>query len=302
MIPLVKRLGWSSAIVTAVFAASVLLVPAPSSRAGFTLARAKEAALSFTAAECTIPVWRFTPVETSGQLPGVVLLYGIDGMDELQKTKMLYKTVAGKIAEKGYVVHFVHYFERTTFKPEEIAPIKEAFQRQLLEKNAQFDPKLTDLYVKWMEAVKAGIEHLRKADNVDPTRIGLMGVSMGGFLATSLAVNDPKLDVKLVANIFGALPAQQKEELSRLKNKLPPLLLMGGEDDEIVPERLQRDLFSLWRSTGNKGEAHFYGGVGHVFYDKTTKSINLDMAMNEALPTAIRFLKRHMGAVVEPVK
>jgi carboxymethylenebutenolidase len=299
MIAMLKQAGRPVAVVVSVLFATMFITPAPSIRAGFTLAKAKEVPASFVMGAHTIPVWRFTPTEHTGKLPGVVLLYGMDGLDQLPKVKMLYKTVAGKISEKGYIVHFVHYFDCTPFKDDEIGPLKESLQKQLLAKDAKFDPKLSELYIKWMAAVKSGIEHLRTSENVDPDRIGVVGVSMGGFLATSLAINDPKLNVRMVANIFGALPAQQKEELAKLRTKLPPLLIMGGDDDEIVPEGMQRDLLSMWRASGNRGEALFYSGVGHVFYDKSTQAINLDLAMNNALPSAIHFLKRNMGQPAE---
>ena len=60
------------------------------------------------------------------------------------------------------------------------------------------------------------------------------------------------------------------------KLKLPPTLIIGAEDDDLVPEWFQRDLFLLLRETGNRAEAHFYGDTGHAFLNKEGKA---DMAL-----------------------
>jgi dienelactone hydrolase len=223
------------------------------------------------------------------------LLYGLDGWDELPKVQMLYKTVAGKIAEKGFVVHFIHYFERTPLDPKNLEEIKMALLTKVLERPGDtHHPKLNEFYHLWMHTVKAGIEHFKKSEDVDPDHIGLLGLSMGGFISTTLTVTEPELKIGALVNVFGGLPPEVRESVAAAKPKLPPLLILGAEDDEIVPEKFQRAVFDLWRSTGNKAEAHFYGGIGHGFLNKRRDAVDLEVAMNEALPTAIRFLRRQL--------
>jgi dienelactone hydrolase len=281
---------------TFVLTAALFALPT-GGQAGLPLWKAKETKTSFQSGDQTISVWRFTPNEGKGPFPGVVLLYGIDGWDELPKTQLLYKTVAGKLAEKGFVVHFIHYFERTPLDPKDLEEIKAGLLTQVLEKPGwKSHPQLADFYRKWMDTVKTGIEQFKKSDDVDPDRIGLLGLSMGGFISTSLVVRDPELKIRALANVFGGLPPELRETVAAAKPKLPPLLILGAEEDETVPERFQRAVFDLWRSTGNKAEAHFYSGVGHGFFDKQRNTVDLDIALNEALPTALRFFRRNLQA------
>jgi dienelactone hydrolase len=285
-------------------AAAALLVPSPS-QAGFKLYKAKESDTAFVSGGHKIKVWQFTPSEGEGPFPAVVLLYGLDGMDTLQKDKSLqtlYKTVAGKIADKGFVVHMVHYFERTPLPEKDIGDVK----KKLLDgvqalKYHPLDPNLRKLYEAWMGTVLDSVAFLRQSKDVDKDRIGIMGLSMGGFLGTSVVVDHPDLKISALVNVFGGLPPLQYDAVSKAKT-LPPLLVIGGEEDDIVPVTFQRELYGLWCTTENCREAHFYGNVGHAFFDKSRNAIDTDLALNEALPMAIRFLKRHVQGTPIPKK
>jgi dienelactone hydrolase len=284
-------------LVAAALAVIATLTPA-SAPAGFSLYKADETKTTFTSGGQKIEVWQFTPKEGTGPFPGVVLLHGIDGLDDLITNKniqLLYRILAGKIAEKGFVVHFVHYFQRTPINAKDVDQLKKDLKNNLLDKSKKPDEKLEKLYRAWMETVQHAVKNLRETKDVDKDHIGLVGLSMGGFVATSVAVEDPGLGIAALANVFGGLPPQHCEQVRKAgKPKLPPILIMGGEDDKIVPEQVQRELFELWRSAGGRGEAHFYGDVGHAFYDAKRDAIDQDLALNEALPVAIRFLRRHL--------
>jgi dienelactone hydrolase len=248
-----------------------------------------------------IKVGQYLPGEGTGPFPGIVLLHGIDGLDLLPtnlQVQFLYGTVANRMARQGYVVHFVHYFHRTPLKREEIPKVKEELQKQLLSDHSKIDPKLVQYYHDWLDTCRDAVQFLQKHEDVDRTKTGVVGLSLGGFLATSLAVKYPELNITVLGNLFGGLPPSLGDVVRQNKMKLPPILIMAGEEDDVVPERFQRELFLLWRETGNLGEAHFYGDYGHGFYDKRTKNYDQSMALNEALPTALRFLKRHLPAQV----
>src|SRR5262249_38942191 len=146
------------------------------------------------------------------------------------------------------------------------------------------EPELEKYYRTWMTTARKAVESLRADPRVDGDRVAVVGLSLGGFLASSVVVEYPELKVKALVNVFVALPAQQYAKVRKEKMKLPPILIIGAEDDDIVPEAFQRELFLLWRETNNRGEAHFYGNVGHAFVtDKKTNAVDLDLAMKEAL-------------------
>jgi dienelactone hydrolase len=251
-----------------------------------------------------IKVWKYVPGEGTGPFPAIILLNGIDGLDLLQsdlKVQLLYRVLASRLAQQGYVVHFVHYMNRTPLKKDEIPTVKDGFLRQTQNsrengpKAPDLEPKLLQHYRQWVETVRDAVKNLREdKDLVDGEHIALIGLSMGGFVASSTVVEYPDLKIAAIANIFGGMPAQQQSQVRKEKTKLPPLLIMGGEEDDIVPEFYQRQVFKLWRDTGSTGEAHFYAGYGHAFFDKRTNTFDQSMALNEALPTTARFLKRYL--------
>ena len=96
------------------------------SQAGLKLYKAKESEASFESGGKKIKVWQFTPKEGDGPFPGIIVLYGIDCLDELPKTELLYKNVAGKIADSGYVVHMVHYFNCTPLDPKDATAVRKS--------------------------------------------------------------------------------------------------------------------------------------------------------------------------------
>src|SRR5205085_9463499 len=122
----------STMILPTLMAGSILLAPAVAD-AGFPAYKAKRTEASFTSGDATIKVWQFTPTEGKGPWPGVVLLYGLDGLDEFKTTQLFYNIIGGKIAEKGLVVQLVFYFDRIPFKAAEVPKLKLALQKQLLD-------------------------------------------------------------------------------------------------------------------------------------------------------------------------
>src|SRR2546423_787065 len=60
----------------------------------------------------TIPVERFAPKQ-AGKYPAILLVHGADGF---ALGGQHYRQMAQAVADKGYVVFLVHYFERTDTK------------------------------------------------------------------------------------------------------------------------------------------------------------------------------------------
>jgi dienelactone hydrolase len=298
-----SRMWWLVPILTAALAAA----PAsPASLAGDNkqaeLAAPKYTDLKFTSGGQTIKVWQYVPGTGQGPFPAIVLLNGMDGFDlsptEL-KVQLVYRTLASRFAQQGYVVHFVQYLQRTPLQKDEIAAVRSGFLQQTAPRKdnqkVALDPNLERYYKDWVATVRDGVAFLRHDKKlVDTEHVAIVGLSMGGFVGTSAVVEYPEMKVAAVANIFGGLPALYANKVRKDKMKLPPLLIMSGEDDDVVPEKYQVELFQLWRETNNSCEAHFYEGVGHAFFDKRIDGYDIDLALKEALPTAQRFLRRHL--------
>ena len=98
----------------------------------------------------------------------------------------------------------------------------------------------------------------RIAFGVDAGRIGLLGFSLGAYLALSVASVEPR--VKAVVEFFGGIP----EELHGFK-RMAPVLILHGEQDRIVPVSEAIRLQQLLQRTGSPYEIKIYPDAGHGF-------------------------------------
>jgi carboxymethylenebutenolidase len=110
-------------------------------------------------------------------------------------------------------------------------------------------------------------------------KIGLLGLSNGGFLAVGAAAHDPHIAAIVV--FYGGIPGPLSNEIKRL----PPLLALHGDADTIIPIAEGRALVDRAKALGGPAELVVYPGVGHGFdFDES-----YDMA-RDARGRAIKFL------------
>jgi acetyl esterase/lipase len=95
---------------------------------------------------------------------------------------------------------------------------------------------------------------------IDPDRLGIVGFSAGGVVATGAATEyDSESRPSFAAPIYGAwfggsVPADA-----------PPLFLAAAGDDELVDVQNSVALYSAWRAAGRSAELHLYAQGGHGF-------------------------------------
>jgi dienelactone hydrolase len=182
---------------------------APAGEAG-SRAKVTTSVKSFESGDKPITAEWFRP-ERKGPHPAILLLHEAGGMHP--QAAPLLRQYGTLLAKEGYVVLLVHYFDRTGQKG--INPrIPENVQKG-------FGP--------WKETVRDAVKHLAADPDVNPRRIGLLGFSLGSFLALSVAM-DKELGVAAVANVCGGLP----DDLWRDLKHLPPVLLIGCKQDRMV--------------------------------------------------------------------
>jgi carboxymethylenebutenolidase len=114
-------------------------------------------------------------------------------------------------------------------------------------------------------------------------RVGLLGLSNGGFLAVGASALDPQVSAIVV--LYGGIPGPLRDEIKHL----PPLLALHGEADNVLPIAEGRALVDRAKALGGEAELVVYPGAGHGFdfderYDKA----------QEARPRAITFLSEHL--------
>src|SRR5882672_3007413 len=153
--------------------------------------------------------------DSGGKHPTVLALYGsgggVSGMSE----------PAGMLAAQGFAVFVLHYFDRTG--------TTQANDKQTIFRN----------FPAWGKTVWDAISHIEKHPQVDAQRIGLLGFSLGAYLALSVASFDSR--VKAVVEFFGGLP----KEMKLFMRRLCPVLILHGEADPTVPVQEAYDLQNL---------------------------------------------------------
>jgi len=130
----------------------------------------------------------------------------------------------------------------------------------------------------------------RLLDHFSPTRAGIHGISLGGYIAFAALVSDPRLTVSSVAlgspdwvtplRQFGLGPgnpifdhAASLNPLGLLPKVLPPraLLMLHGSLDQVVPVEgviaLEKNLRPLYRSHPERLELQVNPELGHEYTD-----------------------------------
>jgi dienelactone hydrolase len=198
---------------------------------------------SFTLDKATINYWQFEPKNAKGPLPAILVLHGIEGLDAFANGGDLppgittqYKLFCKMVAEKGYAVRFVHYMQCKQIEAKQVPQLQQQIKADLLAPPGKVDPQIEQLFKTWMSCAKRALDDMRDAKNpangnIDRDRVGVIGLSMGGFVATSLAVTEPGFDPQAIVVVCGGLPEQLHDKVK----KLPPICMICGTKDDIVP-------------------------------------------------------------------
>ena len=212
--------------------------------------------LSFQSGGKDIRLDYFLPENTSETLPTVIGLYGFGG------GHISMSDPAGQLADHGFAVYVLHYFDRT-------GPVE-------AEKAA-----LVMNFPIWMKTLWDAVSFVEQQPFVDPQRIGLVGFSLGGYLAVCGSAIDPR--IKAVVEFFGGLP----KEMKLFMRRLCPTLILHGEMDAIIPVAEAYYLKEALEKKNVPHEIKIYQGVGHGFEGET---------WNDARSRALRFLQKYLSA------
>lgn len=191
----------------------------------------------------------------AGKAPAVLILHGSHGLGD----GSLFYPQAKALADRGISAFVVHYFDG-------------------LSEARKASPALHDQREK---VIASAISYVSKLGYVDSDKIGVFGLSLGGFHALSLGSRDAR--VQAVVNMFGAMPAEvQRKGIDRM----PPTLVLHGDRDRIVPVRKAHELESLLKDVGADYEMKIYNGEGHAFKGA---------AKDDSIARTTDFFERHLG-------
>jgi carboxymethylenebutenolidase len=189
----------------------------------------------------------FKPQGT-GPHPAILLVHEAAGMTPLPAR--IFREYSELLAGKGYIVLLVHYFNRTGHE--------------------RVDPRKPDEIRKhfpaWRETIRDSLKHLASQPDVDPRRVGLLGISLGSFLSLSVAM-DRELGVAAVASLFGGLPDELWQDL----RYLPPVLVIGGKQDQLVSANKCYAIRGWCAEKGVDCECCVFENQGHLFEEDVKK-------------------------------
>lgn len=86
---------------------------------------------TFASAGQNVGVWIYEPTK-AGKHPALVLLHGVEGLGGLDRFADKYDLVARNLAERGYAVYFVHYFDRTRRDSDDVKALETDIKTMLV--------------------------------------------------------------------------------------------------------------------------------------------------------------------------
>lgn len=190
--------------------------------------------------------------------PGLLLLHGAGGVEGGER---YLRQIAEALAQAGYSTFIVEYFHRTQTEHASLKEMQEHFEL-------------------WLETITHAMDFICDQGLADPGKLGAVGYSLGGYLAVAQASRDLRL--RAVVEFAGGIDSLFAQEVRRL----PPLLIIHGDEDLRVPFLKALELANFARSLGTPVETDFYPGERHVLSAPATQ---------RALANALAFLSKHLG-------
>ncbi|MEA3368586.1 MAG: prolyl oligopeptidase family serine peptidase [Planctomycetota bacterium] len=107
------------------------------------------------------------------------------------------------------------------------------------------------------------LDHLQKTLRVDPDRVYLTGLSMGGFGTWALAMKEPKR-FAAIAPICGKGDPSKAERIAHL-----PTWVFHGGKDRVVPTRHSEEMVEALKAAGGDPKLTVYPDAGHDSWTRT---------------------------------
>jgi carboxymethylenebutenolidase len=212
--------------------------------------------LSFESGGRDIRLDCFLPHANGKRFPAVIGLHGSGGGHASMAD------LASLLAEEGFAVYVLHYFDRTGTT--EIDGLQTIFRH----------------FPAWMKTLWDAVSLVARQPQVDPHRIGLLGFSLGAYLALSSSAIDSR--IQAVVEYFGGMP----REMKLFTRRLCPVLILHGDQDKTVPVDEAYHLQQMFEKKKIAYEMKIYPGVGHGFSGEIWR---------DASSRTLAFLEKHLA-------
>ena len=199
-----------------------------------------------------------------GPRPSVLLLHGAMGFDAQIAN---YDRYCSELASNGMDAYLVYYYSFND-------------QRSMTSG--------TDVFVGRFEAWARLVDDLANdllAEKQSNGRVGLIGFSNGAILASGAGALDPHIAAAVI--YYGGVPFPISDRITRF----PPLLILHGDADTIIPVDRGKELASFARQLGGTADLVIYPGAGHGFGSRLNTKDGAD-----ALVHSVAFLAKELDA------
>jgi carboxymethylenebutenolidase len=129
----------------------------------------------------------------------------------------------------------------------------------------------------WRDCVNDAVDFVKA--RAESSGVGIFGYSLGGYLALAQGAHDPR--VGAVVELAGAI---EKKHVYLVK-RLPPVLILHGDQDRRVPVENAYALEKILQRLGTAYEAKIYEGEGHVLSTASQRN---------AAERAVKFLQKYL--------
>jgi carboxymethylenebutenolidase len=202
-----------------------------------------------------IRIETFTGSNTS-TAPSVMVLHGATGVEFANR---FIATLGHGFASQGFVIHLIHYFDRTGARYADAATIKGSSGY-------------------WLETIHDAACFLRA--HRPKARLGIFGYSLGGYLAAAEAIRNEQVGAVVV--LAGGIDSDSAQQVVHT----PPTLILHGDADSRVPLSEAYRLENALTRGGLRPQMHVYPREGHIMKPG---------AYADVMRRASRFFQVHLG-------
>lgn len=262
-----------------------------------------------TTPDLRVPAFAMVPKKRERKLPGVVALHDHGGfylwgkekivetadehptLTEFKKNYYAGNSIASVLARKGYVVIVIDMFywgERRMLLDDDAADWRERPQTMGAERVRAFNQRASQneqllgrtIYaagftwpgVMFWDDIRT-VDYLRSRPEVDPDRIGCVGLSVGGLRACHLTALDDRVKAGVVVGWMASFPAQLRSHIRNTigHTKVVPGLYRYLDYPDVAALAMPRALLVI---NGSRDGLFDLDGVRHSFkklescYDK----------------------------------
>jgi carboxymethylenebutenolidase len=182
--------------------------------------------------------------ETTGAHPGMLVLHGSMGAGSYWMGQF-----APTLARLGIAAYAPRYLQKTG--------------SLLATSKTILDGKH---FPAWLAAVRDAVSYVAARPGIDAQRIGILGFSLGGYLAMALAAEERR--IRAVIALSGGLPPGWEDQVS---TGMAPVLLLHGTNDAVVPvaeayraERVLKERGVVCELEVFPGERHWITGAAQA--------------------------------------